>query len=106
MRLNDDKIKFAERKAYIQKVLWEKLGLKVDMPKQGGNIAGTSNDGNTARRAFQDPVLFATCLGLEQTLIENFRIILIALSCKFPLNANLFEEYCRSTAEIYVSKYK
>lgn len=104
VRFHDDKIKFAERKAYIQKVLWKKLSLKVDMPKQGGS--GTSNDGNTARRAFQDPALFATCLGLKQTLIENFRIILIALSCKFPLNANLFEEYCRSTAEIYVSEYK
>ncbi|XP_011872388.1 PREDICTED: uncharacterized protein LOC105564550 [Vollenhovia emeryi] len=104
VRLNDDKIKFAERKAYVQKIIWGKLGLKVDMPKPGGS--GTSNDGNTARRAFQDPALFATCLGLKQTLIENFRIILIALSCKFPLNANLFEEYCRSTAEIYVSEYK
>lgn len=51
-------------------------------------------------------ILFYLLLGLEQTLIKNFRIILIALSCKFPLNANLFEEYCRSTAEIYVSKYK
>lgn len=30
------------------------------MPKQGSSIAGTSNDSNTSRRAFQDPVLFVT----------------------------------------------
>lgn len=87
----------------LQKITWEKLCLKVDMPKQGGY--GTSNDDNTARRVFQDPALFATCLGLKQTLIENFRIILITLFCKFPLNVNLFEEYCRSAAEIYIFEY-
>ena len=54
---------FKTRKELIQTSLWEKFGLRVDIPKPGGS--GTTNDGNTARRAFANPTLFARCLGLN-----------------------------------------
>jgi len=84
-------------------ILWNKLGLKVDKPKAGGS--SSSNDGNTARRAFQDPKLFSECLGLDYTFVFNLKTILIALSCKFPINSVLFNKLCLDTAKIYVSHY-
>lgn len=79
------------------------MGLNIDKPKSGG--AGNTNDGNTARRAFEDPDLLAKCLGLDNQLLKNFRTILIALSCHLPIVPALFESLCYRTAEIYVSHY-
>ncbi|EFN84694.1 hypothetical protein EAI_03530, partial [Harpegnathos saltator] len=62
-RNKSHKIVFANRKKIIQACLWEKMGLRVDKPKSGG--FGSTNDGNTARRAFKDPNLFAQCLRLD-----------------------------------------
>ncbi|EFN84566.1 hypothetical protein EAI_05380, partial [Harpegnathos saltator] len=81
----------------------EKFGLKVDKPKWGGS--GTCNDGNTARLAFSDTDLFADCLGLNRQLFLNFKTILIALSCHFPINEQRFEKLCISTAELYINCY-
>jgi len=103
MRGQDLKDEYARRKKKIQMILWNKLGLKVDKPKAGGS--GTSNDGNTACRAFQDPKLFSECLGLDYTFVFNLKTILIALSCKFPINSVLFNKLCLDTAKIYVSHY-
>lgn len=92
VRSKQHKIKFAERKAKLQKMFWEDLSLHVDKPKPGGS--GTTNNGNTARRAFEDPVKLAELLGLEKQLVINFKIILIALSVQLPIDANLFDELC------------
>ena len=51
------------------------LGLKVDEPKQG---AANTNDGNTARRAFQAEKTFAVICGLNETLIHRLHMILLA----------------------------
>lgn len=99
-----DKIEYSRRKAEIQDILWKKLGLKVDMPKAGG--CGTSNDGNTARRAFQNPEVFANCLGLNLELVRNLSTILIALSSHLPINPHKFEVLCHQTAKIYIQYYK
>lgn len=103
MRSAEHKEYFVKRKHEIQKVLWDKLGLKVDKVKAGGS--GTSNDGNTARRAFENPEILSECLGLDLEMIQNFRFILIALSCQLPINPDRFDNICWSTAKIYVSKY-
>ena len=47
----DDQAMVATRKKEIQVVYQNEMGLVVDQPCCGG--AGTSNDGNTTRRAFQ-----------------------------------------------------
>src|SRR5262249_22588312 len=63
MRTADEKAEFAKRKKEVQVILWEKLALQVDKPKPGGS--GTTNDGNTARRAFESPDSFANYLSLD-----------------------------------------
>ncbi|CAL1671862.1 unnamed protein product [Lasius platythorax] len=83
MRSKSDKAEFARRKQEVQVILWEKLDLRVDKPKVGGS--GTTNDGNTARRAFEHPDSFADYLGLNRQLVRNFKTILIAL----PANSRL-----------------
>ncbi|KMQ89308.1 dna-mediated transposase [Lasius niger] len=103
MRSKSDKAEFARRKQEVQVILWEKLGLRVDKPKAGGS--GTTNDGNTARRAFEHPDSFADYLGLNRQLVRNFKTILIALSCEFPINPVCFDTLCTSTAQIYVARY-
>ena len=47
---------FKTTKGKIQKEFRERLGLLVDMPKTCGS--GTSNDGNTSRRAFEKLIFF------------------------------------------------
>ena len=54
---NDNK-KVCGKKRIIQNKFIEELGLRVDFPRQGGS--GTSNDGNTARRAFKHFDLFSS----------------------------------------------
>lgn len=103
MRSKSDKAEFARRKQEIQAILWEKLGLKIDQPKAGGS--GTANDGNTARRAFEHPDSFADYLTLDRQMVRNFKTILIALSCEFPINPVCFDTLCTSTAQIYVAHY-
>ncbi|EFN76000.1 hypothetical protein EAI_13214, partial [Harpegnathos saltator] len=44
-----DKCKLKERKKIVQEDFKNKMGLTIDVPKQG---SGTTNDGNTARRFF------------------------------------------------------
>ena len=62
--------KFVEKKKrIIQNKFIEELGLRVDFPRQGGS--GTSNDGNTARRAFKHFDLFSSITGIDKELIER-----------------------------------
>ena len=87
----------------MQNILRKKLGLIVDKPKPGGS--GNSNDGNTARRAFENPAILAEYLGLNCQLLQNFKTILIALSIHLPINSNEFDRLCSRTAELYVANY-
>jgi len=45
------------------------MGLKIDQPKSGEN--GSTNDNNTACRAFKQPHILAELLGLYPSLIYN-----------------------------------
>lgn len=78
------------------------IGLKIDIVKQG---SGTSNDGNTARRFFEDPSFAAQATGLDETLIKNFRVILVAMSSGKEIDAEKFRKYCAETADNYKSLY-
>jgi len=48
----EEKEQMKSAKGRIQKLFKDKTGLLIDYPKQE---AGSSNDGNTARRFFRDP---------------------------------------------------
>ena len=78
------------------------MGLKVDCVKQG---MGTSNDGNTSRRFFNNPKLTAEITGVDENLIHRFSIILQTINCSYTIDAEKFDTYCKETAELYVQLY-
>lgn len=93
---------FEKTKIKIQRQLREKTGLLVDFVKQG---YGSSNDGNTAARFFEEYPLVAEITGLNEELLKRFNIILQAVSSGFTINVERFSAYTRETAELYVSLY-
>lgn len=97
-----EKESVAKRKKYIQEEFKTRTGLIIDVPKQG---SGTSNDGNTARRFFQDPALSASITGLNVKLVEKFANILSVIASGFEVNTEMFQTYCIETARQYVKLY-
>ena len=57
-----------ERKSLIQRAFKSELHLNIDCPKPG---FGSSNDGNTARRFFENSTVSARILGVDETSINN-----------------------------------
>ena len=104
VRGDDNKDLLKSRKEEMQTMFWEEMSLQVDKPKGGGS--GNTNNGNTARRAFENDVLFSKITGVDLQLIKNFKIILICLSCQLPLNLNKFEDFCFKTGQIILQKYE
>ena len=74
----------------------------VDIPKQG---YGSSNDGNTARRFFENSRVSASITRIDQNLIDKFHVILQVISCGFDINVVKFEKYGLSTARRFVELY-
>jgi len=106
-RVSDpDQKKIVEKtKQTIQKCLLEELNLRVDFVRPGG--AGTSNDGNTARKALSDVhrKKFAEILGLEEWLLNDLHTVLVAISSGLPLSASKFGTFCQEIAQRYVKVY-
>lgn len=104
-RARGDKLKntIARREQKLKEIFWSELGLKINQPRPNG--AGNSNNGNTSRRAFQDPLKLATILELEFTLVNNLRTVLVSLSCQLCIDPVKFNELCVKTAEFYIDKY-
>lgn len=50
---------------------------KVDMPKQG---FGNSNDGNTARKFFENPIITSKILNISEALLTDFAFLLKEIS--------------------------
>lgn len=90
------------RKKEIQKEFRLKLGLLVDQPKQG---YGSTNDGNTARRFFQNSSISSQITGIDENLIKRFHVILQTISCGLDINISKFEEYAIATARQFVQLY-
>lgn len=91
------------RKKLIQNRFREEMSLLVDIPKQG---YGNTNDGNTARRFFQNPELSSDITGINLFLIKRFDTILRTIACGFEVNVEAFEKFCLDTAQLYVDEYK
>ena len=101
MRTTKKKI-VGSRKKEIQKEFRLKLGLLVDHPKQG---YGSTNDGNTARRFFQNSSISSQITGINENLIERFHVILQTISCGLDINVLKFEGYVIATARQFVQLY-
>ena len=56
---------FNERKEEVQQRFWETMSLLVDKLKANSSVS--TNDGNTARRAFIQPELFARITNVDQS---------------------------------------
>lgn len=91
-----------QRKEAIQKEFKETCGLHIDIVKQG---AGTTNDGNTARRFFRDFKTSARITGLNEDLIERFYVILQTIASGEHVNVSKFSQFCQETADNYVRLY-
>ena len=98
-----DKDAVSARKEERKKRMHDEIGLLVDTPRAGGS--GTSNTGNTARKAFQNKSNFAEILGIDPELIHRIHLKLIAVNADILLDLNSFREYGRQTAEFRVNKY-
>ncbi|XP_076674657.1 LOW QUALITY PROTEIN: uncharacterized protein LOC143372392 [Andrena cerasifolii] len=92
----------AKRQKMVQEKFWTHMGLKVDRVKQSH---GNTNDGNTARRIFNNPHLTAEITGVNEECITRFSTILKAINSSYSINKILFHDYCRETAELYVKHY-
>lgn len=101
-RGEESKISVANRKLEIQQNFREKLGLIIDVVKQGG---GTTNDGNTARKFFANSTLSAEITGLKEEIIIRFRVILQVISSNKKIRSELFRQYCLETAEMFIGTY-
>lgn len=98
----EDKESVAARKARIQAEFKEECGLLIDIVKQG---AGTTNDGNTARRFFNDAITSARITGVNENLIEMFYVILQTIASGERVDISKFSKFCQETAILYVQLY-
>lgn len=101
-RKEEDKEERATMKARIQTEFKEKLGILVDMPKQG---FGSTNDGNTARRFFENTKTSSLITGVSEELISRFHIILQTISSGRDIDVEKFRVYALATARHYVKEY-
>lgn len=97
-----DKVEFEKQRKLIQDQFRQRLGLIIDMPKQG---SGNTNDGNTARRFFENPAVSSQITGVDESLIIRFSTLLKAISSGFEIDSIKFGEYCKETADLYRKVY-
>lgn len=90
------------RKTNVQKGFCQQLGLLIDQPKQG---YGNTNDGNTARRFFENSEISALITGIDLNLINRFHVILQVITCGFEIHVPKYAAYCLETARLFVYLY-
>ena len=84
-------------------MIWDKMRLQVDQPRPRG--ADSSNDSNTARRAFQGEKTFSALTGVSEELIRRLHVILQVMACGRGIKPAEFRRYCDRTAELFVTEY-
>ena len=92
-----------ERKRKVQRRFREEMDLVVDQPRAGGH--GSTNDGNTARRAFNNVDQLSEITGVDKTLLQRFAVILNALSSFSPIDVEKYAKYAMETAQLFVTLY-
>ncbi|KAK4876046.1 hypothetical protein RN001_012468 [Aquatica leii] len=98
-----DKLIVAQNKARIQKEYKDRCGLIVNKPKPG---FGNTNDGNTARRFFQNAELSAAITGIDLDVIKKLHIIMVVVASGFDIDVEKYRQYAHETARYFVSKYR
>jgi len=101
VRGKENKTKFEDKKKDIIRKFKE-IGLIIDKVKVG---YGTSNDGNTARRFFNDYDRSAFITGLNKDLLYRFHVILRTISIGLEIDIQKFRQYCFDTRKLYLELY-
>ena len=101
-RSAEDKQIVQDSKKRIQEQFYLRLGLIVDKPKPG---FGSSNDGNTARKFFENASVVAEICRIDENLIRRFHIILQTLSSGYEIDVEKFQNYAIETARTYTNLY-
>lgn len=91
------------KKRLMQLQFRRRLGLHIDKPRSDGN--GNSNDGNTARRFFNNIEVVAEITGVDLNLLRHFKVVLEVLTSGEAIDADKFDTYCMETAKLYTEKY-
>ncbi|KAE8739561.1 hypothetical protein FOCC_FOCC014944 [Frankliniella occidentalis] len=81
------------------------IGILVGKTVSSQVGTGSSNNGNTARRFFEDPALTAELTGLDEEFLEHLRVVLIVVSSGFAIDVESFRNYTQETARLYVTHY-
>ena len=102
IRNPESKLQRENRKKEIQNKFRSKLGLLVDIVKQG---KGTSNDGNTARTFFSNYQVSSEITDIDVDLIKRIYVILQTISSGQKINIEKFKNYTFQAAELYVNLY-
>lgn len=74
----------------------------VDTVKQE---ARNTNDGNTARKCFQNYSKVAVITGIEEGFIKRLYVILQTIASKNYINVHAFRKYCLETVKLYIQFY-
>lgn len=98
----DGKAIMENRKKWIQDAFKSQTGLLIDIVKQGH---GTTNDGNTARRFFENTEIAASITGVSEDLIKRFKTILETISSGCHIETTKFQAYTEATMKLYVDLY-
>lgn len=102
VRGEENKAKLLLRKREIQEKFKTKMGLLIDVPKPG---YGTTNDGNTARRFFDDPKLSSEITGINEQLISNLGLVLRIVASGKQIDMNKFDILTKQTRDLYLEHY-
>lgn len=101
-RSQEHKEKVTKNKKRIQKEFKEQLGLIIDKPKAG---FGSSNDGNTARRFFENLDITAKITRLDINILRRLSVVLEVITSYNRIDENLFKSYTIETARLLVATY-
>ncbi|KAJ4428580.1 hypothetical protein ANN_24624 [Periplaneta americana] len=96
------KVAYEEREEEIINKFSTEKGLLVDVVKPG---SGTTNDGNTSRRFFENSKKSSEITCVDEALIHRFSVILDVMSSGYSLNIGAFKKYALDTADLYVKLY-
>ena len=96
------KLKAKAKKDIHDKILEDIPGLRVDEVRKDG---GTSNDGNTARRCFENAAIFANACGIPVEMVCLLRTLWLAMKSKLPIDADKFQEVGDRFMELYFNEF-
>ncbi|GBO99794.1 hypothetical protein EVAR_69254_1 [Eumeta japonica] len=91
-----------DEKKRIQIEFKEQLGLIIDKPVHG---YGSSNDGNTARRFFENPDMTSSITGIDINILKRFKIILAVINSKKQINGDKFKKFASETQDLLSTIY-